>query len=157
MNVVASFKLNKNLEKAIAELEYYGIDRGNILALPLLTMADRQLHIPNNKILFENAPIIGTILMLLGTIYGFILRWGPIFWGLIGLIVGMISGIIIDLYRVKRKKDKQQNDEDGKLTEVFLLVHCSNKEQALFVKEKLWQHLPNGVSTFFVDARGDEG
>ena len=154
MHVVASFRLDKNLERAIAELEHFGIDRKNILALPLVTMADREMIVPNNKILFETAPVIGTIFMLLGTIYGYVLTWGPIIWGLIGIVVGMMTGILIDLYRVKRKGRKEKV-QDGKLSEVFLLVHCYDKDQALSVKEKLWKHLPNGVATFMTDSKGD--
>jgi hypothetical protein len=154
MKVVASFKLNKNLEKAIAELEYFGIDRKRILALPLVSMAEREMKVPNQKILFETAPILGTIFMLLGMIYGFILFLGPILWGLFGLILGLTSGIMIDLFRVKKKRKKEPY-EDVKLTEVFLLVHCNNSDQALIVKEKLWKHLPMGVSTFMANSEGE--
>jgi hypothetical protein len=154
MKVVASFKLNKNLEKAIAELENFGIDRKRILALPLVSMAEREMNVPNQKILFETAPILGAIFMLLGTIYGFVLFLGPILWGLFGLVLGLITGIIIDLVRVKKRR-KKEIYEEGKLTEVFLLVHCFDKDQALFVKEKLWKHLPMGVSTFMADSEGE--
>lgn len=154
MKVVASFKLNKNLERAIAELEHFGIDRKKILALPLVTRDEREMVVPYQKILFETAPILGAIFMLLGTIYGFILFLGPILWGLIGLVLGMICGGTIDVLRVKKKR-KKENVEDGKLTEVFLLVHCFDKDQALVVKEKLWKHLPMGVSTYKDDSEGD--
>jgi hypothetical protein len=151
MNVVASFKLNKNLDSAIAELEHFGIDRNNILALPLVTMAEREMIVPKQKVLFETAPILGTIFMLLGTIYGFILQLGPILFGLFGLLFGMLTGGTIDFVRVKRCKYKNRIGDET-LTEVFLLVHCFNREQALLVREKLWKHLPNGVSTFMSDS-----
>ena len=154
MKVVASFQLNKNLERAIAELEHFGIDRKRILALPLVSKAEREMLVPNQKILFETAPILGTIFMLLGTIYGYVLFLGPILWGLFGLILGLITGIIIDVRRVKKKSKKEIN-EDGKLTEVFLLVHCSDSDQALIVKEKLWKHLPMGVTSFMADSEGE--
>lgn len=153
MNVVASFKLNRNLESAIAELEHFGISRKKILALPLETIAEREMIVSRKKALFETAPIIGTIFMLLGAIYGFILYGGPIIWGLIGLVSGMVVGLMIDLFRVRRNKQNEKYEE-GKLPEVFLLVHCYDKDQALYVKEKLWKHSPIGVSSYIVDPDG---
>ncbi|MCI3927213.1 hypothetical protein MO973_44280 [Paenibacillus sp. TRM 82003] len=147
MHVVASFKLNKNLEKAIAELEFYGIDRTHILALPLATAAEREMNVPDRKILFESSPIFGTILMLLGTIYGYVLPLGPIIWALIGLVVGMGAGIALDLFRVVRKR-KNRRYEDGRTAEVFLWVYCRDREQALSVRDKLWSFLPNGVTMY---------
>lgn len=147
MNVIASFRLNKQLEHAIAELEMLGIERESILALPLETQFERGLYQEKQKILFESAPIIGMILMLLGTIYGYVLEWGPIIWALIGLIIGMGLGFIVDIYRVKRK-GKQESIQEGKPTEVFLLINCCDKNQALLIKEKLWEFAPMGVTTF---------
>lgn len=147
MYVVASFKLNKNLERAIAELEYIGIIRKKILALPLVTEFEQDLHVTYRKKLFEIAPILGTIFTLFGAIYGFVLYGGPIFWGLIGVGLGLSIGIVIDLVRTRNSRKKGRN-EDGKLSEVFLLVHCSNEGQVEKVKELIWKWSPLGVSTF---------
>lgn len=147
MKVIASFKLNKHLERAIAELEHIGIDRTSILALPLTTQAARSMTMSNSKVMFENGPILGAILMLLGTIYGYILAWGPIIWALIGLVSGMVVGIGIDLLRIKRRGPLAA-DDDSRSTEVFLLVHCLDKEHALYVADRLWKHQPMGVTTF---------
>ena len=103
MYVVASFGLNKNLERALAELEYFGIIRENILALPLETKFEQKIHDTYKKNLFESAPILGTIFMLFGAIYGFLLHWGPIFWGLIGLGSGLSLGLILDFFRTGKK------------------------------------------------------
>ncbi|NMD69271.1 hypothetical protein HHO41_03150 [Bacillus sp. DNRA2] len=146
MNVIASFKLNKQLERALAELEQLGIGSSSILALPLETKFDRKYHYDKQNMIFESAPIIGMILMLLGTIYGFVLDWGPIFWAIIGLVSGMGLGFLIDSLRIKRKD--YRNNQIKADTEVFLMIHCNDNYQALFVKEKLWEHDPVGVTIY---------
>lgn len=147
MNIIASFKLNKQLERALAELERLGIESSSILALPLETKFDREYHYDQENMIFESAPIIGMILMLLGTIYGYVLDWGPIFWAIIGLVSGMCLGFLIDSLRIKRKKNQRRNQNKGD-TEVFLMIHCNDNFQALFVKEKLWEHDPVGITIY---------
>lgn len=147
MYVVASLKLNKNLEKTIAELEYIGINRKKILALPLASAFENNLNDLYRKKLFETAPILITICTLFGAIYGFVLHWGPVLWGLIGVVIGASTGIAIDLLRTKRIRKNNRN-EDERLTEVFLLVHCSSEDQISKVKECIWKWSPLGVSTY---------
>ncbi|UJL46154.1 hypothetical protein KFZ58_17625 [Virgibacillus sp. NKC19-16] len=148
MYVVASFKLNKNLERVIAELEYLDISRKNILALPLAKTVEQETQTSYHQRSFEIMPILGTIIMLFGTIYGFVLQWGPILWGLIGLGIGVLIGGVIDLLRIKRTRKKGIHKQNDTLTEVFLLVHCSNKDQAHQVKGVIWKWSPAGVATY---------
>src|SRR5699024_2387612 len=96
---------------------------------------------------FEITPIAGMVIMLFGTIYGFILHWGPILWGLIGLGVGIIIGSVMDIIRI-RVKTKQIHKEKSALTEVFLLVHCLNKEQTEVVKLVVSKWSCNGVAIY---------
>ncbi|QQK79201.1 hypothetical protein HUG20_04345 [Salicibibacter cibi] len=145
MYVVASLKLNKNLERVIAEIEYSNIDRKNILALPLAKKVEQETEKSCQQKSFEILPITGTIIALLGMIYGFILEWGPILWGLIGLGLGVIIGGVIDVLRIKKIRVQKEGES---LTEVFLLVHCSDKTQAQQVKTLIWKWSPTGVATF---------
>lgn len=146
MYVVASFKLNKNLERVLAELEYTGIKRKNILALPLAKTVEHDTQTSYHHRSFEVMPILGTIIMLFGAIYGFVLQGGPILWGIIGLGIGVLTGGVIDKVRIK--KTKEIHKQNGTQTEVFLLVHCSSDGQARQAKEVIWKWTPSGVATY---------
>jgi len=100
-------------------------------------------------------PILGTIIMLFGTIYGFVLHWGPILMGLIGLGIGVLIGGLIDMLRIKRNRKKGIHKQNDALSEVFLLVHCSNKDQTQHVKEIIWKWSPAGVATFSKQTKED--
>lgn len=155
MYVVASFKLNKNLERVIAELEYIDISRKNILALPLAKTVGQETQKSYHQRSFEIMPILGTIIMLFGAIYGFILNWGPILWGLIGLGIGVLIGGVIDMIRIKKRRNKEIHKQNDALTEVFLMVHCLNKDQAHQVKHLIWKWSPNGVATYNKQTKED--
>jgi len=47
--------------------------------------------------LYDLAAILGAALMVLGTIYGFVLKWGPVICGLAGLLLGAGIGLFLDL------------------------------------------------------------
>lgn len=47
------------------------------------------IHRADGISLFDGAEVSGAILMTLGVVYGFVLKWGPIIWGLIGLLAGV--------------------------------------------------------------------
>lgn len=79
--------------------------------------------------------------MLLGAIYGMILKWGPILWGLIGLIGGLLLGFLFKLMFLKKQNQKTAHVT----TEVFLLIHC-NHELKQLVEEILWDNLSNGIA-----------
>ncbi|WP_209121368.1 hypothetical protein [Alkalihalobacillus sp. BA299] len=145
MYVIASFKQDKNLERALAELEYNGFSNQRILALPLDTRTEQIHYISNQKKLFLFTPIFGTILSLFGIIYGFVFVWGPIFWGLIGIALGLGIGFTIDF--LSAKKSKQKYNQEQIFTEVFLMIHCS-KDQVGKVKDILWSWYSLGVTTY---------
>ncbi|AXF57575.1 hypothetical protein [Salicibibacter kimchii] len=155
MYVVASFKLNKNLERVIAEIEYNNIDRKNILALPLAKKVDLETETSYHQKSFEILPILATILALFGLIYGFMLDLGPILVGLIGLGIGAILGGVIDVFRIKKTRKNELQKKKEPLTEVFLLVHCSNKAQAQQVKTLIWKWSPLGVATYTKQSEGN--
>jgi hypothetical protein len=78
----------------LAEIQNSGLDKSKILVLPLDSRASSlQLFDSKNKTdresLFDISAILGMILMLLGSVYGFIFKWEPIIWALIGLIIGI--------------------------------------------------------------------
>ena len=82
--------------------------------------------------------------MLFGCAYGIVLTWGPIISAFIGLFSGVIFGLIIKLFIVKKFSDRRKSH---KATEVFLIIEC-NETQAEMVKDTLWEHYALGVRKF---------
>lgn len=75
------------------------------------------IHHSDGLSLLDLPFILGSFLALLGGIYGFVLEWGPIVWGLIGFACGFAAGLIIE---------------------------CS-EQQTETVKDILWSHNALGV------------
>ncbi|MDT8902057.1 hypothetical protein [Anaeroselena agilis] len=130
MYVTASFEHSLELELAISELEQMGIAPASICAVPMnapqgnVRMFDT-IHRADGLSMFDLPTVLGTILMLFGTMWGFMWTWGPIVWSLIGLFAGGALGFAAKylLYRVYARKPPP-----GKLTEVVLIVGCRRAE-----------------------------
>ena len=140
MHIIASFEHSTNLELALTELVHMGIVKEKILAVPLNQKRQQQqlldsIHRSDGISLFDAAAPWGTIFSLLGAIYGFILPWGPILWGLIGAVTGFIFGVIIDFLISKKKQSRKSN----LTTEVFVAVDCSETQSPL-VEKILWEN-----------------
>ena len=149
MYVVASFEYSDGLEIAIKELENLGIEKKKILVMPLdkrvenNKLFDSMSH-SDGKSLIDFSAILGTILMLLGGIYGFLVKWGPIFTALIGLICGLIIGFIFDLIYSKAKQKRKINHSTR--TEVFVMINCSNDQEDK-IRNILWSQFAIGIAT----------
>lgn len=93
---------------------------------------------------YDGTLILATIGMLLGVIYGMILYWGPVIWGLIGLIAGSSAGFAASrIYkRFRRKKPSENMKASG---EVFVMVRCG-KEELEKIKAVILQYSPMGFA-----------
>lgn len=145
--VVASFKQAMFLELAVTALEQAGIRQDHILAVPLdKRMENRKLfdtiHRADGNSLFDVPAVLGSVGMLLGTIYGYVLEWGPILWGLIGLVAGAFLGFGGKLLFVRWKTGAWVRRDDS--AEVFLMVHCS-PEQTQMVESVLRDNTALGL------------
>lgn len=143
LHFISSFQHSAYLELALSDLEQEGIPKDNIFVAPL---GKRSSNVTNMKKAhqegasqYELAFIFGTVCMLLGEIYGFILAWGPIIWGLIGLAIGAILGIVTSMIVQKAAWKKKFTK-----TEVVLIVEC-DMNQSKDVERLLWQHKALGV------------
>lgn len=148
MYVLASFEHSNYLELAITAVQMKGIPKENILAAPLDKRGEERklfdsMHYSDGLSLIDFAMIFGTILMLLGTIYGFLWAWGPIWWGLIGLFLGVGLGIGIKLMMTKRNTANRLKAQ--KASEVFLIFECE-KQEAEMIKNILWGNHALGVT-----------
>lgn len=132
----------------------------NHLSRQLKIPKDALLAIPINKTLVEKKYLdpynsdglnmflvacLGMVLMLLGSIYGFVLYWGPIIWGLIGLISGSLIGIAID-YKVKKVTRKKTIKKH--IVDVILLVRYE-KEKVDMIEEILSKHYTLGTARIY--------
>jgi len=156
MYIYASFDYSAFLELAITDLEKRGIARENILAVPLDKRVEERMlldtiHRADGISLFDGAAVLGAIFMELGVIYGFVLEWGPITWGLIGLLGGVILGFLLDYFygRIRgHKKEKASRNRvkagESHNTEVILTVFCENNQYEM-VQKVLWDNMAFGV------------
>jgi hypothetical protein len=144
MPVISIFEHSLALELAIRELENHHIEKERILAASVnKNVVEKKYLDPYNADGLNLFLVsgIGMSVMLLGTMYGFVLYWGPILWGLIGLIAGSIVGLVIDYIWKKtvRKKTLRKN-----IADVLLIVNCE-EDQVELVEGILKQHHTLGM------------
>ena len=145
MHIISSFEHSAFLELAINHLQEKGIEKENIAAVPLQNRKEQPklfdtIHRSDGESLLDLAAVLGTIFSVLGASFGFVLTWGPIIWGLLGLAFGAIIGFMIDyLLTKKRKKSKTSLN-----TEVILIVSCKENEYET-VKRILFENMAFGV------------
>jgi hypothetical protein len=146
MLVIATFENSLFIEMAISALEQKGIPKEKIFAAPLDKRKEpRQLfdtiHRADGISLFDAGALLGTCFMLLGAIYGYVLKWGPIIWGIIGALSGLAIGILIKLWLVKKN-----NKGTKKISsEIVLMIRCE-EYQWDSVEQMLWDNLALGVT-----------
>ena len=148
MYIIASFEQSISLELAISALEQEEISKNQILAVPLDKRTEKRklfdtIHRADGFSLFDVAAVLGTCGMLLGAIYGMILKWGPILWGLIGLITGLLLGFLLKLMFIKKQNSKALKRNVS--TEVFLMINCTD-DQRKIVESILWDNMALGVA-----------
>lgn len=149
MQIFSTFEHSAYLELAITAIEKVGIEKENILAVPLMNRVQERklfdtLHRADGISLFDKAAAIATALSVIGTSIGFVLEWGPIFWGLIGGGTGFIIGFMID-YIYYKLIHKRKRTLKGKHSEVVLVINCPNGLVEK-VEQLLWDHLALGVA-----------
>lgn len=149
IQIFSTFEHSIKLELAISALQQEGFDKGNIFVVPLTNRkVERKLfdtmHNSDGVSLISTGAAIGTAFSVVGASVGFSLKWGPIYWGLIGVASGFLLGFLIDLFILKVIK-KRQRLLRGKNPQVILIVECSNN-QADAVENILWHFLAFGVA-----------
>ncbi|GLB61634.1 hypothetical protein [Cytobacillus sp. NCCP-133] len=146
MQIFATFDHSPYLEQAIRKLEQQGIQ--DIFAIPLdnrkedLKMFDT-IHSSDGETLINKGMLLAVIFSVVGASRGFILDWGPIYWGMIGAVGGFLLGFMIDLILVKIKKSKPTLK--GKKAEVILIIECKD-EEGKQIDHILWENLALGVA-----------
>lgn len=145
--LVASFEQNIHFEMALTLLEQKGVGREQIFAVPLETSPGEPqlfdtIQRSDGRSMFDGAAALGTAMMVLGSIYGFIWEWGPVIWGIIGLFGGGLIGFGLDYFWTERRHKQQRNTHK---TEVFVLLYCC-PDEVKDIEYMLWQQGANGVA-----------
>ncbi|MFC3883624.1 hypothetical protein ACFOU2_08920 [Bacillus songklensis] len=146
MLVIATFENSLFIELAITELEQKGIPKEKIFAVPLDKRTEpRQLfdtiHRADGFSLFDAAAMLGTCFMLLGAIYGYVLEWGPIIWGIIGAVTGLLFGFLMKMLMIAKKKGGGKNIT----SEVVLMIGCDDQQWET-VEKVLWDNTALGIT-----------
>jgi hypothetical protein len=146
MYVVSTFDHSIYLELAITAIQMKGIKNENIMAIPMdkrdeKAMLFDSIHSSDGLSLFDLPAILAVFFGIFGSVYGFVLKWGPLLWGLIAIAIGFTLGLLIKLMIVK-KYNHRQNDKRG--TEVILIIDCLESQMEM-VKTILWSHHALGV------------
>jgi len=138
--IIGTFEHSLELEQALAVLEHSGVPRKQIMVIPMDTAPKPPVHFVNKiRDLYSKAAEIGmacaTASSIIGTSVGFILTWGPIFWGMFAALIGFAFGAGLYLlfnwgtYRHLPKK----------LPEITVIVQCPENLSVL-VMETMWQY-----------------
>ena len=150
VQIFSTFKHSLHIELAISYLEQSGISKDHIFAVPLSNRkTERKLfdsmHEVDGISLINTGAVLGTAFAVIGASIGFKLQWGPIYWGLIGTATGFILGLLINLFYYKVIKKRKHLLQQGKISEVILIVECS-ENQSDTVESILWHHFALGLS-----------
>jgi len=144
--IISTFDHSNYLELAITAIQMKGIAKENILGVSMdkrgedIQMFDT-IHSADGLSMLDLPILLAALFSLVGSIYGFILTWGPILWGLIGMIVGFSLGLTIKLITTRKYNNRQRKT---KATEVVLIIECK-ESQLEMVHDLLWKHHALGV------------
>lgn len=135
IKIIATFEHSPFVEMVIHDLEKMGVPPRNIVALPVENLESQthvldSIHKVDGRSILDGAMMAGTILAVLGAIYGFVLYWGPIIWGLIGLIGGFFLGLIIEIALQKKKVRVSSRRK----SEVIIQITCIPSQQNRLIK-----------------------
>lgn len=135
VKIIATFDHSPFVEMVIHDIEKLGVPSQNIIALPVENLESEthildSIHRVDGRSVLDGAMMGGTIFMVLGTIYGFVWRWGPVIWGLLGLLGGFFLGLIIELAFNKNKLKLLS----GRKSEVIIQVTSSASLQNRLIK-----------------------
>lgn len=135
--IFATFKHSNLVEICVNELLEMEISRDKILIVPMevtskeVSLLDT-MYQSDGQSLMDLAGVLGTVFMLIGTIYGYVLRIGPVLSGTVGLVAGLLSGVIIDYFWTKRKN--KVTIQKKEFADIIFTVHCERKDKRAIMK-----------------------
>lgn len=150
MQIFATFEHSKFVEIGITELQQNGIT--DIFAVPLTkvnvdaTILDSFEHCDGSSFL-DKGFAMGVVFSTILASKGFEWTWGPIYWGLIGAALGILSGILLEiiLYKRKNKNNRIKTQKKERHGEVILIINCQLQDEKI-VSEILTRNLALGLA-----------
>ncbi|MCZ8522267.1 MULTISPECIES: hypothetical protein [Paenibacillus] len=143
MLVIGTFEHRVELEQALSLLEYAGIPRESILAVPMAVSPGETFQYAGETSdlaakAFEIGMACATGASVVGISAGFVLDGGPIIWGVLSAAAGFAAGQAV--YRRRSAvAGKRSPSRPGTLPEVTVVVRCS-REECRRVAELMWKH-----------------
>jgi len=149
LQLFSTFESTGFLEMAVSTLEKRGISKESIFAVPLDNRKEARkifdtLHRSDGTTLIDIGMGFATASSVVGASIGFKLAWGPIYWGLIGAVVGFLLGFAIRLF-IELVVKKRKRILKGEYSEIILIVDCPESKAEL-IEEILWNHFALGVA-----------
>jgi hypothetical protein len=146
VHVIASFEYSTYLEIALIELEQSGVPRTRMIAAPLEVVPVRRnmidsIHRSDGSSMLDVGMALGTAVSVVTASLGMTLRWGPVFWGLIGAASGFVVGLLIDVLLGKRRRRTRKK----RISEVIVIVDCESLNPD-HVADTMWKHQALGVA-----------
>ena len=147
MYIISTFDYSVNLELALTSIEMKGVEKEKIFVVPIdkknekLQLVD-SIHHSDSVSLMDLSSILGAVFMLFGSIYGFVLKWGPVWWGVIGLGLGFSIGFTIKFIILKKYFNKGKSKKEP---EVVVMIECKETLVEAII-DTLWSSHALGVS-----------
>ncbi|MBP3040302.1 hypothetical protein J9303_12485 [Bacillaceae bacterium Marseille-Q3522] len=142
MQLYSIFESNIYIEKAIIMLQNEGIAKTDIYAMSLEDVKKERLffdtlHNSDGYSMFDLAAVLATVFAVVSSSIGFMLKWGPIYWGLIGAFAGLVFGTLIKFFYIKLTGKKLHKISKRKPA-ILLIIRCSDKKaqivQSILIK-----------------------
>jgi hypothetical protein len=134
MLIIGIFEQSIEMEQALAEIENSSIPKEHILVTFMDNDPKKNNFREHSPHAFEIGISIATGCAVIGASSGFVLKWGPIIWGLIGALIGFTIGVIA-YYFIKKARTKKKSTN----REVTILIQCT-KEQSPQIRNILWNY-----------------
>lgn len=132
MQIYATFEHSTYIELAITHLQQVGIT--DIFAVPLDEINDHPqlfdtIHRSDGVSFINKGLALSVVFSTILASRGFLLDWGPIFWGLIGAAGGFLLGLAIDLslYKFKQKR-KTVSGRKKICSEIIVIINCNDQQ-----------------------------
>ena len=140
MLIIRTFEHSIELEQVLSVLKNSGIPSNHMLVVPMDTHPKTPVQfISKSRDLYSKGFEVGmacaTASSVVGTSVGFILRLGPIFWGLTAAVIGFTFGF--GLYILVKKGTHRHLPK--KLPEVTVIVQCPEDHTTL-VMDIMWKY-----------------
>ncbi|MFC0216516.1 hypothetical protein ACFFK0_29385 [Paenibacillus chartarius] len=128
MEIVAVLPYTVNVELLLYEARARGFTSDTLMTIPLRNPDDAPKTIGavgrGGRTNWDLGFVLGTIGMLVGSIYGFALFGGPVLWALFGLVTSFAAGVWLD-NRLQKRQFKRRETKPS----VVIWIRCEEQQK----------------------------